>query len=550
MPVSVPFYIQITNVKEDYINSQGKPQSVDLPLVTLPAGTLLFRGLKIPNPTKGEDIRYFYRDFLGTPEGHENVCLSPTHNVFFYPFPYVAFGVHEVGKTYTMMQAVVLVNPVTVVACISPSPFARGKANVYSGTAPWQRCDSFSGPEYDCHPETPKEKVEKYYDNCLHPEYQLRSSTRGWIAIANQDSIRPKDKSKYNKDKSKNTQISISSSMAPFLRSLNAQIPGEGKKALAWTYTDDSKKAGFPEIALYPYRKHKGKRPFQRECPTNAAAMKLLEREAANNNLNYLPIAAFTKEGTVDMVNGHFSYDRLSIKPNSFNTVSAQQAILNHVHTFMQGMKTDGIDLPYYGKCKLTFDSRTGFFALDKVVPKSLQIQTSLYRSLLMPLNTKQAEERAMRYMLVLRNFLPEHFMEPYALDKGLTVKRAIIFNHYPVLTDLFTYVDLEVPQEFLRPLGNAGKLFRKETARVKKTPAAAAAAKAIPAPIRIPQPLANEPSPAYAPITPPANQPSPAYAPITPKGGAKTRRTKKVSEIKKAHEYAALFKNIWNKLR
>jgi hypothetical protein len=543
-PVSeIPFYIQITNVKEDYINSQGKAQTIDLPLVTLPAGTLLFRGLKIPNPTKGEDIRYFYRDFLGTPEGSENVCLSPTHNVFFYPFPYVAFGVHDVGKTYTMMQAVVLVNPVTVVACISPSPFARGKANAYSGTAPWQRCDSFSGPDYDCHPETPKDKDEKYYDNCLLPEYQLRSSTRGWMAIANQDSIRPKDKGR-------NPKISTSS-MAPFLRSLNAQIPGEGKKALAWTYTDDSKKAGFPEIALYPYRKHKGKRPFQRECPTNAAAMKLLEREAANNNLNYLPIAAFTKEGTVDMVNGYFSYDRLSIKPNSFNTVSAQQVILNHVHTFMQRMKTDGIDLPYYGQCKLTFDSRTGFFALDKVVPKSLQIQTSLYRSLLMPLNTRQAEDRAMRYMLTFRNFLPEHFMEPYALDKGLTVKRAIIFNHYPVLADLFTYVDMEVPQEFLRPLGNAGRLHRKETARVKKT-LASAAAKAKPEPIRIPEPIAtasaleNEPS---------ANEPSPAYAPITPPatGGAKTRRTKKVKEnhaTKKAHEYAALFKNIWNKLR
>ena len=530
LPVSeIPFYTKITNVKEDFINARGQASSVDLPLVTLPAGTILFRGLKIPNPAKGEDIRYFYRDFLGTPEGSEKVCLSPIHNVFFYPFPYVAFGIHNVGKTFTMMQMVVLVHPITVIACISPSPFVRGVAKRYSGTAPWQRCDNFSGPDYDCHPQSPAENDAKSYDNCLSPDYQARSGTRGWMAIANLDSIRPKARS------------TEASTMAPFLRALNQQIPGEGKKLLAWAYTDDARQAGFPEIAIYPYRTHKGKKPILRECPSDSAAMKLLEREAANNNLNYLPIAAFTKEGTADMVNGYFNYERLGVRnQTSFNTASAQSAILNHIHTFMQGLQTDGINLPYYGPAKLVFDSRTGFFALESVVPK-------LYKSLLMPLATKQDEDRAMRYMLIFRNFMPEHFMHPYPLDKGRVVKRAMIFNRYPVLTNLFTDLQMEVPQEFLRPLGNAGRLFKKETMRVKKTntppmpPMPAAPSMQA---IRIPQ------QPSNIPLTT-SNEPSPQYANYTPPAKGGTRRIhKRKSDTHKAHKYAMLFKQVWKNLR
>ena len=68
------------------MDSTRKATSVDLPLITLPAGTLLFRAMKIPNPAMGEDVRQFYRDYLGTAEGSK-LCLSPLQNVFFYPFP-------------------------------------------------------------------------------------------------------------------------------------------------------------------------------------------------------------------------------------------------------------------------------------------------------------------------------------------------------------------------------------------------------------------------------------------------------------------------------
>jgi len=153
-----PFYIEKNDVKVDYTDATGKPTSVDLPLVTLPAGTVVFRAMKIPNPAKGEDVRHFYRDYLGNTEG-SRICLSPLHNVFFYPFPYIAFGAHTVGSTFTMMQISVLVHPVTVVCAMSPSDFVRGRALRYDGEAPWQRCSNFAGPGVECHPRTGAEQL-------------------------------------------------------------------------------------------------------------------------------------------------------------------------------------------------------------------------------------------------------------------------------------------------------------------------------------------------------------------------------------------------------
>lgn len=528
------FYTHITKVKEDFVNKEGSPASVDLPLVTLPAGTVLFRGMKIPNPSLGEDFRSFYRDFLGNPEGSQHVCLSPIHNVFFYPFPYIAFGANDVGKTFTMMQAVVLVHPMTVVCAVSPSEWVRGIGNRYNGTAPWQRCSNLSGKGIDCHPRSYQETEAASYDNCLHPEYQMRSGTRGWMALADLDSINPKKKVWGS-----NKPIAMKDSpMGSFLRTLEGQIPGEGTKAIGWAYTDDNRHAGFPEIALYPYKTHKGSKLITRPCATEDMAIRLLSKEASSDNLNYLPLAAFTKSGVIDMVGSDFSYERVS--PNITNAGSAQQAILQAVYSYMNTLQTKGITLPHYGPSKLTFDSRTGFFALDSVVPPSLKIpippavldaekaagnpskfSTVLYKFLLLPLDTPEAQKRAMTYMLLFRSYMPEHFLEKYPIEKGYAMRRAMIFNRFPVLSPLFTELELKAPKEFLEPLDRAGKLYRKEMG----------------IPTRIPKAIAPAP-------------PAPAQGGKRKTRSSKKRGTRKQSPEQRAAQYASLFRQVWKNHR
>jgi len=250
-----PFYYQITPTNEVYKTAAGLSTSLDLPLITLPPGTVLFRGMKVPNPAE-VDSRVFYRDYLGDPEGTRHVCMRPTQNVFFYPFPYVAFGANEVGKTFYMMQMVVLVHPVNVVCSINPSQWVRGMGQRFDGTAPYRRCDTFP---LSCHPLTQREKEGLSYDNCLSPEYQVRSGTRGWMALADLDSFNPTQK----KD-GISKQPSKDSSMKLYIKTLESRKPGTGAELAAWSYTDAHRHHGFPEISLYPYKTHQGDRLLKR----------------------------------------------------------------------------------------------------------------------------------------------------------------------------------------------------------------------------------------------------------------------------------------------
>jgi hypothetical protein len=155
----------------------------------------------------------------------------------------------------------------------------------------------------------------------------------------------------------------------------------------------------------------------------------------------------------------------------------------------------------------------------------------------------------------MFRNASPEHFLEKYPLEKGFGVRRAMVFNRYPILTSLFTELGLQIPKSFLEPLDRAGKLYRKDTGKVKLNPQV---------PLVKPQNLsslpklsvpAEEPYPEYASGTPlattpvfgttPAGTPPGATPPLTPKGG--TRRQKRLRGTRKNNKNAAsLFTRIW----
>ena len=459
------FFYQITPTNEPFTNKDGITESVDLPLITLPPGTVLFRGMKIPNPAE-VDARAFYRDYLGDPEG-SIVCMRPTNNVFFYPFP-VAFGAHQIGSGFDMIQMVVLVHPLTVVCSISPSQWVRGVAQRYSGNAPYRRCDSFP---LTCHPLTAKEKEAQTYDNCLSPEYQVKSGTRGWMAVANLDSFNPKG------------QDSKSSTMSTYIRALEARRPGAGAELAAWSYTDAARHHGFPEISVYPYRVHQGNRLLKRSCSNAAAAVKLMAKEAQADNLMFLPLATFTAKGTVDMVKGLFSYEALGVAANNFAVplTDKQSAIETHMAGYMDMLQTKGIFLPSFGPGKLSLDTRTGFYMLPQVVPRSLTVPlpsadptgSQPYKFLAMPLDTPDAKRRALTYIIMFRNVVPAKFMEKYGLDKGFGVRRAMAFDRPPVLPRVFDELGLDVPRSFKDGIGRAAKLFQGEKAGTTTKPKA-----------------------------------------------------------------------------
>ena len=557
------FYLKTTTVPES---------GVDLPLVTLPAGTVLFRGQKLPNPAN-VDPRLFYGDFLGNPEGSQYVCLNPSHNTFFYPLPYIAFGINDVGQSYDIMNIVVLVQPITLVSMISPSRFVRGTIKRFGAGAPIQRCSNLT--QGLCHEQSAKELDALQYDNCLNPEYQMRSSTRGWMAIAEQDSLTQKQGG--------------TSSMASYVKALEARKPGQGVELVAHSYTDSNRNYGFPEIAIYPYKKHKGLKALKRPCKDIKTAIHLMQLEAEADNLNYLPIASITRDGTIDMINGLFTYERLGVSANAFSTpaLNKQPDIETRLAEYMDALQTKGLDLPYYGKGKLSFDTRTGFYIFPQVIPR-MQItekgETFPYKFLAMPLASEDERRRVITYILMFRSMKDDKFMQKYGLEKGFGVKRAMIFDRPPVLTRLFQDLALPIPAAFRDGLGRASRIHKENTA----APAASRPSDASPAP-SAPMPSTTPPSTTPPMPVPPEDRiaiatkalregknifggygkpinpygltsdeqaalikapESPQYHPSSLRGGTRRKRTNGTRRVKKTVEHIAkAFSKVWANL-
>jgi len=515
------FYTQVTPVKQTYMND-GRPQSVDVPLITLPPGTLLFRGARLPKPE--EDVRYFYRDYLGDPEGAK-VCLSPKQNVFFYPAP-VAFGVADVGKRFNSLQLVVLVHPITVICLIGPSPWVRGIGKRFGGEAPFQRCSTLP---YDCHELSGREKDALEYDNCLNPSYQVISGTRGWMAIANQDSINPRKKAGAAAAATEKSQ------MAEYLRGAEARVPGTGSQLIANSYTDDIGNVGFPEIALYPYKEHKGPDLLTRPCKSEDAAIKLISDEAAKDNLNYLPLAVFTKDGMVDMTNGYFKYGRLDAGSNVFtNAIETQQALMEqHLQAYMDKLQSEGLSLPFYRTGKLSFDTRTGFYVFPQMVPANLKIRSEgeeiPYKELLLALSTPAAKAFVLNYLLKYRAAFTDDtgFMKRPAAD---AIRQAMIFNRPADLSSVFANLSIPLPPQFVGALQYAARLLK--SGRKTVAPAAQAAVKTTApqttvktAPRNLPSEFSQKPAAQTGPLALPSWSEMADNAET--KGGSRYRKTR-----------------------
>lgn len=489
-PRQPPFYPTVTPTKVEYPGtaaSAGTTESIDLPLVTLPPGTILFRGVRMSTRTPQDKLK-FYRDFLGDPMEDGTVCLDPTHNTFFYPYPYPTLGAHDVGKTYNAIAVYVLVHPTNVIANMSPSEWVRGFGNRYHGNAPYQRCTEFlplkcPKPEYS----TYLGSKALAYDNCINPDYAVSSGVRGWMALADLDSFEPK----------KLLKIGGTSKEAPMSQAMldlampGINLPDQLNMMLAFAYRDAHNHAGFPEIALYPQKKHPGRAQIIKPCPNERVAGRLLEREAGANNLNYLPLALLTKSRITDMTNGKFETARLKLTDTNLYSYASNELVKNADEWLARGFY-EGYKLPFYGEGKVCVDSRTGFFVLPQMIPRNMSIpipppiraaegketpERIPYKGLMLAMDNPEAQKRAIHYALLFRNFLPSTFMKKYE-PKLTGLRRAFIFGRPAMLKEVAEKLEVSLPPEFLGLLRQAAGLYQKESGvKPKAKPAAGAAA-------------------------------------------------------------------------
>lgn len=459
--------------KIPYKTLSGVEKSMDLPVVDLPAGTLLFRGIRLPDISKGDDTRLFIRDFLGDPVG-DSFCMTPVHNVFFYPFPYIPFGAHTVGKRFNAINVYVTRKTLRVVCLISPSPMIRGgNIKQLDGTAPIQRCDKFN---YECkgpikeddltekvrrgeitveEAEVLQEKRQqevKSWDNCIHPMYP---DLNGWMAIADLDALDSFDEKMI---------VTKDTSLSKYLLELNQRRPGKLAEILSYMYSDKRRHRGIPEIVIHPWLKKNADTVM-----TDAAnEEEVIEQiQSLSDNFAFLPCASITSAGILDGINGNFQASELpdgSMK-NADNTVRA--AIEGNLESFMTKIQTTGLDIPDLGMTKARFDSRTGFYVLDTFAGRETLKGQGPYSQLLFPLETPQQTSFASKYRVLFRSYFPDKFLkQEIIIPKTSPVRRAFIFERPAIFKKMFDNIGKPgvFPAEHHATVRNSAALFQRNS--------------------------------------------------------------------------------------
>ena len=445
----LPYYTTVTRVKD----------IIDLSLVTLPAGTILFRGIKL-----SENPLAFYTDYLGTPStvnGSPTMCLKPTHNVFFYAHPLVCFGAHNVGVTFDAVQVVVLVKDVNVICMIRPSSMVRGEGKRYSANEPIQRCSNFKEA---CGEQSEEDIKRLSYDNCLDPAYQRRSSTRGWMAIANLDSIEP----------DLTEEPELAPTMAKYLQGLEKRQPGVGSLLTASTYVDATRtekgkvpRTGFPEIVLYPYATAPNDTSLHQPCSSDTMAMALIAKQAKRDNLLYLPLVTITAKGILDMIGGHFAVDRVK-------TGGDQRQLEGNVTRYLNTAMRYGVRLPFYGSGAMSFDTRTGFYILP-------QVATPEYRPNVLPIDTNQAKKRkdviqaVRKYLVTCRMYTSDTYKKDVVLPTG-TIANSFIFARPLLIVPVFKAVKIGIPRDMYEYIQEASEAYKATKPLTIRKPREAAA--------------------------------------------------------------------------
>lgn len=444
-----------------YTKANGSAATLKVPMVEIPAGTLLFRGIQLPNPKRDEDPRLFMRDWLGYPSG-DRFCMTPTHNTFFYTSPYVPFGAHTVGEWFNAIMVCQTVRNIRLVNMISPSEMTRGGKEIKAldGTAPIQRCDKF---DYSCienkeSKEAKKEKELKAWDNCIHPDFAREKKVSGWIAIADYDSLDNFKEGLHGKE----------TTMGKYIMELEKYLPGKGIELLTSTYKDKSNHRGFPEIVLFPWSPHPGTENQYTEARTEEDAADAIAE--MSDRFNYLPIACITERGILEAFSGDFKAGDLPAFATSAAPGAVSRRAIDTLQAkYMEKLMTKGVEIPGLGVGHVGFDYRTGFYVMDNMRAKILDTisrEIMDYNNIVMDLKTSEEQERALEYKIKFRTFDQKKLMRPDAYIDGTVIPaRGFVFERPDELYKQFKELDLKLPSKLIPYIWSATEVFQRNLA-------------------------------------------------------------------------------------
>lgn len=421
------------------ISLDKKKPITEIPYVDLPEGTLLFRGINLPDSKKGDNNYKFYSDFLGIPsDDSPEYCLNPTTNVFFYTCPYVSFGAHRVGEKYNAIQVYVANKNLRVVNMVAPSQWTRGTPNGLNEKSPIQRCDKIKTKSCDIESKKNEEGVDtKKFDNCIDPLFAQKHGFAGWMAIGSLDSLN------YVFPDKKNTVVASDTTMGQYLIALNKRHPDRVTELLPLITMDTRRipARGFEEVVLFPWSPHPGVETQITEIRDEDDIIYTLA--AKSENLNYLPLACITQNGVLDALSGEFRESNLPIISDTLSSEEVRIAIEKNLTTYLDELDVGRL-VSDEKPIRRMFDTRTGMYVIERFIYQGDVEKGVSYSSLLMPIRSIEEKKNVIEYQTRFRNYINNKYMLKVRLEDNTTeVRRANIFNR-PNLGEIYNQLNIK----------------------------------------------------------------------------------------------------------
>ena len=189
--------------------------------------------------------------------------------------------------------------------------------------------------------------------------------------------------------------------------------------------------------------------------------------QALSNNFAFLPCASITSAGILDGINGNFQLTELPANSVKDADDAVRAAIEANLETYMKMLETTGIDIPDLGITKVRFDSRTGFYVLDKFAQRETLKDAGPYSQVLFPLETAVQKSFASTYRVLFRSFFPDKLLKVETIvPKMPAVRRAFIFERPSIFKKMFDNIGRAdaFPAEHHTTVRNAAALFQRNS--------------------------------------------------------------------------------------
>lgn len=335
-----------------------------LRVVTLPKGTLLFRAIRLRSPSEDPNGMDLFQDFLGYPIG-SSFCLSPIHNVYTFPIPYVGFGLYdwtskaEAWRKYNAIMVYALTQDTRIITLILPAKEVRGSPKGWTRPGDiLSRCDRF--PPTECYRGLPNAEIKtkafqeaQGWDNCLDPVRRQEEGLGGWIAVAEGDSIDVR--------RGKGRVRPRETPMGAYLVSMGA---GDLIDTLPHMTIDARGTRGFPEIVVNPRTWNAGLTDtLVRPTASFENSLGMVADDLRNGRLAIAPIATITAAGFYFFDGTDIGFRREGVSASSIANMRPEdrrRRIEQNSYELMTRLGRGEVD----GLPATTFDRRTGFFVM------------------------------------------------------------------------------------------------------------------------------------------------------------------------------------------